>query len=155
MSDELDPLGPNSRISGERSDAGIDQEPGEPGGNCDCPGGRPPISAFLVFIDFMSQHPSPYIGILAYMLMPGLMVFGLILIPFGMLLERRRRKKANPVPRSRSSLASTSTILSNERCIAGLVAFTVVFIAISDSRQLSSLRVYGLGTVLRTVVSYA
>src|SRR4051812_7304912 len=52
--------------------------------------------AFLVFIDFMSQHPSPYIGILAYMLMPGVMVFGLVMIPAGMLLERNRRRKSAP-----------------------------------------------------------
>src|SRR4051795_13632716 len=57
--------------------------------------------AFLVFIDFMSAHPSPYIGILAYMLMPGVMVAGLALIPLGMLLERRRRRREAPsvIPR--------------------------------------------------------
>src|SRR3954462_13866512 len=52
--------------------------------------------AFLVFIDVMSEHPSPYIGIFAYMLMPGIMVFGLLLIPVGMLIERRRRRKSAP-----------------------------------------------------------
>lgn len=86
--------------------------------------------AFLVFIDFMSQRPSPYIGIFAYMLMPGVMVFGLVLIPLGMLIERHRRRKHAPTvipkfpridlnnPRQRASFAA-------------IVMFSIVFIAIS------------------------
>src|SRR5580658_1629834 len=37
---------------------------------------------------------NPYLGIPAFLLLPGLFVFGLILIPIGMLLQRRslRRK---------------------------------------------------------------
>src|SRR5271157_1643390 len=45
----------------------------------------------LVLIDVLASHPSPYIGILAYMVAPAIMVFGLILVPIGMVVERRRR----------------------------------------------------------------
>src|SRR5208283_455678 len=45
----------------------------------------------LVLIDLLANHSSPYIGILAYMVAPAILVFGLILIPIGMLIERRRR----------------------------------------------------------------
>ena len=86
--------------------------------------------AFLVFIDVMSQHPSPYIGIFAYMLMPGVMIFGLVLIPMGMLLERRRRRKHAPsvIPRfPRIDLNNPQ----QRAAFAGIVAFTVVFVAVS------------------------
>jgi nitrate/TMAO reductase-like tetraheme cytochrome c subunit len=86
--------------------------------------------AFLVFIDLMSEHPSPYIGIFAYMLMPGVMVFGLILIPLGMLMERYRRRKHAPG----MVLKFPRIDLNNPQqraAFAGVVAFTIVFVAVS------------------------
>ncbi len=86
--------------------------------------------AFLVFIDAMSQHPSPYIGIFAYMLMPGIMVFGLVLIPVGILMERHRRRQHAPsvIPKfPRLDLNDPK----HRAALAGTVAFTVVFVAIS------------------------
>lgn len=86
--------------------------------------------AFLVFIDFMSQHPSPYIGIFAYMLLPGLMIFGLVLIPIGMLMERRRRRKSAP-----SVIPKFPRIdLNNPRqraTFAAFIAFSLIFVAVS------------------------
>lgn len=49
--------------------------------------------AFLVLIDALSRRPSPYIGILAYVIMPALLVLGLLLIPAGALRERHRWRK--------------------------------------------------------------
>jgi nitrate/TMAO reductase-like tetraheme cytochrome c subunit len=46
---------------------------------------------FLFLIDIMSAHPSPYIGVLAYMVAPGFLILGLGLVPMGMWFERRRR----------------------------------------------------------------
>src|SRR5690349_13806846 len=86
--------------------------------------------AFLVFIDFMSEHPSPYIAIFAYMVMPAIMAFGLLLIPVGMLWERTRRRKNAP-----SGIPKFPQIdLNNPRqraAFAGIVAFTIVFVALS------------------------
>src|SRR5271165_2276082 len=48
----------------------------------------------LVLIDVLSSQPAPYTGILAYMVAPGILFFGLILIPIGMVIERRRRLRA-------------------------------------------------------------
>jgi nitrate/TMAO reductase-like tetraheme cytochrome c subunit len=50
--------------------------------------------AFLVLIDVLASQPSPYIGVLAYMVAPGFLVVGLLLIPLGMVIERRRRLRA-------------------------------------------------------------
>ena len=43
---------------------------------------------FLFAIDVLSSHPSPYVGILAYMIAPGFLVVGLILVPTGIHLVR-------------------------------------------------------------------
>src|SRR5580693_3403755 len=48
---------------------------------------------FLFFIDLTSQHPSPYVGILAYMIVPGFLVAGLFLIAFGVWYDRRKKSQ--------------------------------------------------------------
>src|SRR5246127_5618467 len=47
---------------------------------------------FIFFlIDQIATKPSPYIGILAYMVSPGFLILGLLLILAGVLLERRKQ----------------------------------------------------------------
>jgi len=50
----------------------------------------------LFAIDVTSAQPNPYIGILAYMILPGFLVAGLALVGFGVFRERRRRLLAIP-----------------------------------------------------------
>ena len=54
---------------------------------------------FLFFIDLSSEHPSPYVGILAYMVAPAFLVLGLSLVPFGVWYDRRKRRQhpAEPI----------------------------------------------------------
>jgi hypothetical protein len=52
--------------------------------------------AFFVFVDMGSAHSNPYVGIFAYVLLPGVLIFGLLLFFGGMLLERRRRRTHAP-----------------------------------------------------------
>jgi nitrate/TMAO reductase-like tetraheme cytochrome c subunit len=47
---------------------------------------------FLFLIDFTSARPSPYIGILAYMVAPAFLSIGLLLVIAGIWLDRRRRR---------------------------------------------------------------
>ena len=49
---------------------------------------------FLFFIDATRTHPSPYVGILAYMVAPAFLVLGLLTILFGMLYQRRRLRES-------------------------------------------------------------
>src|SRR5215469_12370216 len=46
---------------------------------------------FLALIDMVSERSSPYIGILGYMVMPGFLIAGSVLIAFGYWRERRRK----------------------------------------------------------------
>jgi nitrate/TMAO reductase-like tetraheme cytochrome c subunit len=52
--------------------------------------------AFLVFVDVGAEHSNPYVGIFAYVVMPGILCGGLALFFGGMLLERRRRRRRSP-----------------------------------------------------------
>ncbi len=45
----------------------------------------------LFLIDVTAAQPNPYIGILAYMVLPGFLAAGLALAIFGVLRERHRR----------------------------------------------------------------
>ena len=45
---------------------------------------------FLFLIDLTSSHPSPYVGVLAYMVFPGFFILGLLLVPLGMWMQRKR-----------------------------------------------------------------
>jgi nitrate/TMAO reductase-like tetraheme cytochrome c subunit len=49
--------------------------------------------AFVILADLTAERPRPYMGIF-YLILPVLIVLGLLLVPIGMLLERRRRHKA-------------------------------------------------------------
>lgn len=82
---------------------------------------------FLFFlIDAIATKPSPYIGILAYMVSPAFLVFGLLLVAAGLLLERR--KKVLPTafyPRiDLNDPAQRSAVIS-------FAAFLMVFVMVS------------------------
>ncbi len=86
--------------------------------------------AFLIFIDFMSTRPSPYIGIFAYMIMPGIMIFGLLLIPVGMGFERRRRRRGAGTSIPRYPRIDFN-IPEQRNAFAAFISFVIVFVAIS------------------------
>ncbi len=56
------------------------------------------IGFWVVEIFGRSGPASPYIGIIVDLCLPGLFVLGLILIPIGMLLRRRRLRAAGQLP---------------------------------------------------------
>ncbi|HKI26872.1 MAG TPA: NapC/NirT family cytochrome c [Candidatus Sulfotelmatobacter sp.] len=82
----------------------------------------------FVLIDAIAVKPSPYIGILAYMVSPAFLVLGLLLMLAGVLIERR--KKTAPTafyPRvDLNDPAQRSAAIS-------FVAFLVVFAVVSSA----------------------
>ena len=52
----------------------------------------------LYLLDFFRPYANPYIGILAYLILPGLFLIGLVLIPVGMVLMHRREVRAGTLP---------------------------------------------------------
>ena len=53
---------------------------------------------FLFLIDLVSERPSPYVDILAYMVAPACLIGGLVLIAVGLTLERRKKIQVEDVP---------------------------------------------------------
>lgn len=84
---------------------------------------------FLFFIDAMANAPSPYIGILAYMVMPAFLVLGLLLIVLGIWLEARRRMRAQ----GEGSTIPTIDLRnkSQRSTVAFVLSFVVVFAVLS------------------------
>jgi hypothetical protein len=96
----------------------------------------------LVLIDILASQPSPYIGILAYMVAPGILVFGLVLVPIGIVMERRRRLR-----KVGGRLIFPKLDLNNpaQRSTRLCPQFRGDLLAHECSGQLQGLRVYRLG----------
>ena len=86
--------------------------------------------AFLFFVNFISVRPSPYIGVLGFMVAPAFLILGLLLIPLGMLLERWRRRKQKPgvIPRFPKL---DLNIPAQRNTFAFFVSFAFVFVLMS------------------------
>jgi len=85
---------------------------------------------FLFILDLTTRQPSPYIGIFAYMLMPGVMMLGLALVPIGIALERAKLRRKQPtLPRfprlDFNNPAQRSTA-------AFFLSFVVIFVVVSS-----------------------
>jgi len=51
---------------------------------------------FLVLLDLIVGLSNPYLGVITYMLLPGVLAFGLLLVPVDAWLQRRRAAKGQP-----------------------------------------------------------
>jgi hypothetical protein len=50
----------------------------------------------VLFADLFGLHTNPYLGIVFFLVLPALFIFGLFLIPLGAWVERRRRAAGKP-----------------------------------------------------------
>jgi len=83
---------------------------------------------FLFFIDLTSAHSSPYIGILAYMVAPAILGFGLLLAVFGAVYYRRKRlESTGAAPYVRLDFSDPS----QRGAVAFFLAFIIVFVGMS------------------------
>lgn len=83
----------------------------------------------LFLIELTSSSDNPYLGILTYMLLPGVMLFGLCIVLLGALRERRRRRR-NPGRAHARPLFDFSDP-RRRRNFMGFVAAVFVFIFMS------------------------
>ncbi len=91
------------------------------------------VANVLLFfiIDVISARPSPYIGILAYMVAPGFLVFSLFLIGVG--VWRARRKKSSEAPDEFPPYPKIDLNDPKQRgAVASFAGFLVTFVLISS-----------------------
>jgi len=85
---------------------------------------------FLFFLTLVSRRPSPYLGILAFMVFPALLILGLLLVPIGMWRERRRRRKAAPTAIPRFPKIDLN-LPAQRNAFGFFVAFSAVFVLLT------------------------
>jgi uncharacterized membrane protein YozB (DUF420 family) len=83
---------------------------------------------FLFFIDITSPHPSPYVGILAYMIAPAFLGFGILLAIFGAFYIRRKRLESRGIA---THLRLDFSDPAQRGAAAFFLTFIVVFIGMS------------------------
>ena len=84
----------------------------------------------LFFIELTSSVENPYIGIVTYIILPSILMFGLFVVVFGMIVERRRRHRLAPD----AVMRYPKLDLNDPRIRRNFVTFLVVtFIFISAS----------------------
>jgi len=84
---------------------------------------------FLFFLDSISHVSSPYVGILAYMVAPAIMIVGLVMIPVGMIIERRRRLREVGAPPHFARLDLNNP--AQRSTAAFVLSFVVIFALMS------------------------
>src|SRR6185369_7375970 len=83
---------------------------------------------FLVVADATGAH-NPYVGVFAYAVVPGIMIFGIAVFIVGILVERRRRHKMSPDEIARYpdiDLNNPSVRKATLITVAGLIFFVTV-----------------------------
>ncbi|MBI3475026.1 MAG: NapC/NirT family cytochrome c [Acidobacteria bacterium] len=83
---------------------------------------------FLFFMDLTTAHPSPYVGILAYMVAPGFLIAGLAMAAFGAWYYVRRDRKS---PGSSHYFRLDFSDPAHRGALAFFMTFLVVFIGMS------------------------
>ena len=55
------------------------------------------LEVFLFAVDFLDKGKNLYLGLITYMILPGVLIFGLFLIPVGVLWKKSRIARGLPV----------------------------------------------------------
>jgi nitrate/TMAO reductase-like tetraheme cytochrome c subunit len=80
---------------------------------------------FLVLLNYF--RPSPYLGIFAFMILPAILIFGLVLVFVGMAIERRRRRRLAPGEIPRLPIVDLNSS-QEQRTLGIALAITTLFI---------------------------
>src|SRR5437868_3882264 len=85
---------------------------------------------FLILIELLDTRSNPYLGILAYIILPGFLLLGLGLIFIGTLVERRRRSKQGASELSPFPVLDLNDARQRRRFLS-FSGFTFLFLFIS------------------------
>src|ERR1700741_3038970 len=86
------------------------------------------LIAFWVYDFVLPGPPHPYIGILLFLILPSLFILGLILIPIGISLHRRKLRETGELPESLPSVSLQTPRVRNTLLLVGLLTFLNILI---------------------------
>lgn len=92
---------------------------------------------FLVLLEAVAEQPKPYMGIIAFVILPVFLLLGLVLIAIGIIREHRRARKGRP-----SNLHLPQVDLNNPRHRAAFLVFSVGTIVLLGLSAFSSFKAY-------------
>ncbi len=96
------------------------------------------VSVTLLFlIEVTSNGENPYLGILTYIILPSVLIFGICVVVLGLILERRRRSKS-----SHEYLVYPRLDLNNPRARHAALTFLVVTFLFVSASAFGSYRAY-------------
>lgn len=94
------------------------------------------IILFLIISIFFEFATNPYLGIVQFLILPAIMIFGLLLIPIGVFIKRRRVRRGIGTDRRRWPRIDFNTRSHrNAAAIIGFGSVLVVFVSAVGSYQ--------------------
>ncbi len=86
------------------------------------------LIGFWIYDFMLPGPPHPYVGILLFLLLPGIFVGGLILIPIGILLRRRKLQAAGELPSIYPAIDMKTSSVRNALLFVGLATVLNIMI---------------------------
>src|SRR5579863_6632493 len=79
--------------------------------------------AFWIYDFVLPGPPHPYIGILLFLILPGIFILGLLLIPIGIYLRRRMLRDAGEIPHTYPEVDLKIPMVRNTLLFIGAATF--------------------------------
>lgn len=93
------------------------------------------LIGFWIYDFVLSGPPHPYVGILIFLILPGLFLLGLVLIPIGILLRRRKLRAAGQLPTLYPAIdLGTPVVRSSLLFIAAATVLNVLIFSFASYR---------------------
>jgi hypothetical protein len=86
------------------------------------------LIGFWIYDFMLPGPPHPYVGILLFLLLPGTFLLGLLLIPVGILLRRRKLREAGELPHVYPEIDLKTSIVRNSFLFIGAATLLNVLI---------------------------
>jgi NapC/NirT cytochrome c family, N-terminal region len=86
------------------------------------------LIAFWIYDFVLPGPPHPYIGILLFLILPGIFILGLLLIPIGIYLRRRQLRDAGEIPHTYPEVDLKIPMVRNSLLFIGAATFLNVLI---------------------------
>jgi len=86
------------------------------------------LIGFWIYDFMLSGPPHPYVGILLFLILPGIFVLGLLLIPLGILLRRKKLRDAGELPTIYPAVDLKTSMVRNSFLFIGVATLLNVMI---------------------------